>query len=78
MLEERVERLSMICEAMWDLMAEQNDLDLEQLTAKLADISSSQVLLTQSALKDETTCPNCGNPKPAEASLCLFCSAGSR
>lgn len=77
-LEERVERLSFICEAMWNLMSEELGLDLGRLTAKLAEIGSPDSSPAEGDTEDDTVCPNCGNAKPAEAELCLFCSAGAR
>lgn len=77
-LEERVERLSAICEAMWDVVSDAVGLDLDQLTDRLADIDPAQALIDETEFHDDTVCPNCGNAKPADESLCLFCSAGTR
>ena len=77
-LEQRVERLSAICEAMWDVVSEEVGLDIDRLTARLADLDPSQALIDEADLQDDTVCPNCGNVKPADEALCLFCSAGSR
>jgi hypothetical protein len=76
-LEQRVAHLGALCEAMWDVMSEEVGLDIDRLTARLAELDPSQTLIGEADLENETVCPNCGNQKPADEALCLFCSAGS-
>lgn len=74
-LEERVERLSGVCEAMWRLISEEIGLGLDRLTAKVAEFEANGVPSLDGTADESGTCPNCGNKKPSDERLCLFCSA---
>lgn len=76
-LEDRLERLSTVCEAMWQLLAGEVGLSLDQLAAKVEERSNEDKRLDQSPEPPapQSICPDCGETMPVGSKICLFCSA---
>ncbi|MGH1488805.1 MAG: hypothetical protein ACRBK7_05330 [Acidimicrobiales bacterium] len=78
-LEERVERLSVICEAMWQLLSDEAGLSLDQLSVRVEEMIAAQAQpdVEPELPEPESICPTCGETMPVGATTCLFCSARS-
>lgn len=81
-LENRVQRLTVVCQAMWELLSPEVGLDLDELAMAVDDLAvtaaNGDVAESDSETVAETAgCPQCGKTMPVEASVCLFCTARS-
>ena len=72
-LETRIDRLTMICNAMWLLLKEHTDLTEEDLFQKVEDVDLRDGVLDGKVAKETTTCVNCGRVMSARHSQCLYC-----
>lgn len=75
-LEQRVDRLTDVCRAMWELLSAEVGLDLDQLAAMvegMADESTS----SEDGDDGTDTCPGCSKAMPIGSNVCLFCMARS-
>jgi len=72
-LEARVDRLSMICAALWDLVKENADLTEEDLFQRIEDIDLRDGVLDGKVARETTTCVQCGRVMSARHSQCLYC-----
>jgi hypothetical protein len=77
-LEARINRLTVVCEAMWDLLSGQVGLGLDEL-AEAVDSMTEELADDDEHHDAETTtdCPSCGKMMPVGAAICLFCTARS-
>lgn len=78
-LEERLERLSTICEAMWELLSDGAGLSLDQLASRVeqrgAEHAEAEQEIAKEEAKPQSLCPRCDEAMPVGAKTCLFCSA---
>jgi hypothetical protein len=76
-LEDRLDRLGIICEAMWQLLSGEVGLSLDQLAAKVDEQRVGDTFLEEEPepSEPESLCPDCGSAMPVGARTCLFCSA---
>jgi len=74
-LEDRFERLSLICMAMWSLMQDKTDVSEDDLMerVKMLDLMDGQA--DGKATKGITKCHNCGRTLNARHLKCLYCGA---
>ncbi len=74
-LEDRLDKLSLICWAMWTLIQETTDLSEDDLLARVRDLDlidgSSDGKVTRQIAK----CPKCGRVMSPKHSRCLYCGA---
>ena len=74
-LEGRVDRLAMLCAALWDLVKEQGDLTEEDLFQRVEDIDLRDGVLDGKVARETTTCVDCGRVMSARHSQCLYCGS---
>lgn len=74
LVEERIERLTLLCEAMWELLSEATDLTTEDLVAKVAELDQQDGLVDGRIQRQATNCV-CGAKVNPKARLCQFCNA---
>ncbi len=73
-VDQRIERLTLICEAMWQLVCETTGLTDEHLAYKLDQLDVSDGRRDMKRQKTSTPC-SCGAMVPAKSLLCQFCGA---
>mgnify|MGYP001819585725 CR=1 FL=1 len=73
-LEERFERLVMVCQAQWALL-EESGLTEEQLNEKLREIDLSDGLLDGKVRVRVVDCEACGRKLGHRHARCLYCGA---
>ncbi len=71
-LDDRVDRLTMVIQAMWSLLEEQG-LTLEQLQARVAEIDASDGSVDGRVTPAAKTCPECGAKVSPGVASCQFC-----
>ncbi len=76
-LEDRLDRLGLICEAMWDLLSTEIGLDLGRLAARVEEMAKNGSPEHDHRGPDVSSCPECGEAMPLGAKTCLFCAARS-
>lgn len=72
--DQRVDRLALICEAMWDLMREHTTLTDEDLANKLAELDMSDGNKDGRRQQISAACV-CGAMVNARSEICQFCGA---
>jgi hypothetical protein len=76
-VEQRVERLALICQAMWRLLQEQTNLGEQDLLQRLSELQAEhdQSNQTEPANTNERRpqCPNCGRTFNPRHDKCLYC-----
>ena len=75
-VEESVERLTLICEAMWQLIEERTDLDMGDLERRIAELDESDGWRDRRRRRTASSC-ECGAMVPVAALSCYFCGAPS-
>lgn len=71
-LEEKVDRLSLVCEAMWELMCDAG-YTTEHLQAKVEQLDAADGIIDQKRQRVPMDCA-CGAKVPITAKTCTFCS----
>lgn len=76
MLEEfqgRIDRLSIICLALWKLLQEKTGITDEELLAKVTEIDLSDGKLDGKVQKQASKCPQCNRTISIKHKRCLYC-----
>ena len=71
-LDERIDRLLLLVEAMWSLMREQGFSD-EDLMAKLVELDEADGVADGRRTRQPSVCRKCGSKVAASLSACQFC-----
>ncbi len=74
-LENFVERLSLTCRAMWELLRDSTDLTEDDLIAKVQDLDLQDGKADGRLNKTVADCPQCGRPNHPSRDTCLYCNA---
>jgi hypothetical protein len=72
-LEDRLDKLSLICMAMWQLLSEQTALTEEQLMARIAEIDLQDGKADGKVSKTVAQCRQCGRVMSRTHSSCMYC-----
>jgi hypothetical protein len=72
-LVDRVERLNLICMAMWSLMKEKTDLTEDDLRNRIQEIDLSDGVLDGRVRIAAGACPKCGRMMSSRFKRCLYC-----
>ena len=72
-LEEKVDRLALICRAMFELMQESNGIPEERLKAKVLDIDLRDGHADGKVSPQQRRCPKCKAMMSPQFGRCLFC-----
>ena len=73
MLEANLAKTLMICESLWELLAEQTGLTEEDLYQKLHDVDLRDGVLDGKNQRSATDCPACGRKVSGRHGSCLYC-----
>jgi len=77
-LQGEVDRLTLICHAMWELMAERTGVTSEDLLTKMRDVDLRSGRQDGKAPESPSTCSECSRISNAGHSLCVYCGAELR
>jgi hypothetical protein len=72
-LEQRVEKLTLISRALWELLEKETDLQERDLIAKVAEIDLRDGELDDRLKSPVLYCPNCGHKVNARNRYCIYC-----
>ena len=73
-VEDHVDRLALICEAMWTLIEDNTDLTTDDLFAQIAELDDRDGKADLSRQRVAQPC-ECGAKVPVRAAKCQFCGA---
>jgi hypothetical protein len=73
--EERVDKLTLICMALWSLLQEKTDLTEEDLLERVRQIDLMDGKEDGKAKKQIAKCPQCGRTMSPRHGRCLYCGA---
>ena len=71
-LERRVDKLTLVCMAMWAVMREEASLTDAELVARLREVEAS---LQAAGPRKTLQCPSCARATPRRHARCLYCGA---
>ena len=74
-VEDRLDRLLLLTEAFFELLAEKEGLTEDQLAAKVAEIDKRDGTLDGRLARPARPCPQCGAKVPKSRATCMFCGA---
>jgi hypothetical protein len=74
-MDKRVNRLSLLCQAMWEMLRERAEFTEDQLAAKVLEVDlrdgrNDNCITTQ--IRD---CPSCGRKTNSKRAVCVICGA---
>jgi hypothetical protein len=74
-LEQQVERLTLACAAMWELLQSKTGLTEDQLIDRITQIDTRDGVSDARITQAVRPCCKCRRPVPARRSRCLYCGA---
>ncbi len=74
-LERRVNRLSLLCQSMWELLRERAEFTDDQLCAKVLEVDLRDGRNDGRMTSQITDCPSCGRKTNSKRSTCVICGA---
>lgn len=72
-LEERIERLSLICEGMWTLLRDRTEISEEDLKETVTRLDMEDGVLDGKRGPKKTRCPDCDAVISNKFNRCLYC-----
>ncbi|MAS92114.1 MAG: hypothetical protein CMO55_02865 [Verrucomicrobiales bacterium] len=72
-LKNQIERLSLSCQAMWELLRDHSDLTEEHLEQKIVEIDARDGTVDGRMTIRQVTCPQCGNMTHSKRTSCVIC-----
>jgi hypothetical protein len=70
---DRIERLMLATQAMWELVREHTGLGDEHLLAKMAEIDSRDGMIDEKIGAETIDCPHCGRKTNTRSGACFYC-----
>ena len=74
-LTRHVERLSLACQAMWELLRDCSELTEEHIEAKILEIDGRDGCIDGKIGIQRMDCPSCGRPTNSSRTSCVMCGA---
>ena len=71
----QIERLTLACQAMWELLREHTDLTDDHLKAKILEIDARDGTVDGKIGHKVIDCPECGQKTNTRRARCVFCGA---
>jgi uncharacterized protein with PIN domain len=72
-LEFTVNRMSLVCQALWELLRSRLGITEAELLGKIREVDLRDGVEDQRMTPTVTTCPKCGQPLNTKASRCIYC-----
>ena len=77
-LQRHVDRLSLACQAMWELLRECSDLKEEDLERKILEVDGRDGAVDGKIGVQQLDCPSCGRKTNSKRKSCIFCGAPTK
>ena len=74
-LENRLDKLTLICQALWELLKERGELTEEDLAAKVREIDLRDGVADGKISKQIKRCPKCDRVMSQRHEKCMYCGA---
>jgi len=74
-VEQRIDKLALVCMAMWSLLREQTDLTEEDLLARVREIDLQDGREDGKAARQVAKCPQCNRTMSPRHERCMWCGA---
>ena len=74
-LRNQVERLSLACQAMWEMLRDRSNATEEELDAKILEIDARDGHVDGKMSVQSLSCQACGKPTNSRRSFCVICGA---
>lgn len=74
-LRRQLERLSLACQAMWELLRDRSDLTEEDIDSKILEIDARDGSIDGRIGAQLTNCTSCGRPTNSKRGSCVMCGA---
>ncbi|MBN1943773.1 MAG: hypothetical protein JW849_10815 [Phycisphaerae bacterium] len=74
-LEERLDKLLLICSALWELLRDRTELTEDDLIAKVQEVDLRDGRADGKISKTVKKCPKCGRTMSSRHRQCLYCGA---
>lgn len=74
-IKNHVDRLSLACQAMWELLRDRSDLTEEDIEAKILEVDGRDGRVDGKIATQVCTCHACGRPTNSRRSSCVMCGA---
>ncbi len=74
-LQRHLDRLSLACQAMWELLRECSDLTEEDLEKKMLEVDARDGCVDGKIGIQQLDCPSCGQKTNSKRSTCIMCGA---
>lgn len=71
----QVDRLSLACQAMWELLRDRSDLTEDDIEAKILEIDGRDGRVDGKIATKLTNCTACGRPTNSSRGSCVMCGA---
>lgn len=72
-LQQQIDRLEILCEAMWTLLRDKVGESDESLMAKVLEIDLSDGQADGKVARGPQQCPNCNRPNSRRHEFCIYC-----
>lgn len=69
----QIDRLTLACQAMWELLRDHSDLTEDQLKAKILEIDARDGTVDGKIGHKILDCPSCGQKTGTRRAYCVFC-----
>lgn len=74
-MQRHVERISLACQAMWELLRDHSDLSEEDIERKILEIDGRDGKVDGKMSMQTLDCPSCGKPTNSKRDCCVMCGA---
>ncbi|MCB1096547.1 MAG: hypothetical protein KDN22_13300 [Verrucomicrobiae bacterium] len=74
-LEHRVDKLTLINRALWEILQKEHHLNTDDLLAKMAEIDQRDGHMDHQMRAEAISCPSCGRKTSRQRNRCIYCAA---
>ncbi len=72
-IEQRLDRLSLACQAMWELLRDSTNFEEQDIFTKMEEVDLRDGVADGKMSDPIIHCPNCGRKGSSRRRLCLYC-----
>lgn len=74
-LEGKLERLSLTCQALWELLRENTEFAEDDILEKMTEVDLRDGVADGKIGHNVLSCPACNRPSNSQRNICLYCGA---
>jgi len=74
-LAQRFERLSLVCQALWEILRDRHSMSEDELKMKVLEVDLRDGTTDGKMATEVLLCPSCGNKTNSKRSVCIICGA---